>query len=220
MLHEDDADGSSRRATISDVDSGSESDYLDDDDPESSFSEESFASGTLSPSTLATRDASRLAKDEKRLKLDLDRHRQLLVDSQKMNQSLKRCCAWAEDMIAEGRRALAYTVRVSDIKLGGRVLDRDDLNGGNAELASSPPGEDGLYEVEDDEPETRQGLLGSWSPPEGQTPLGALMSATDGLLGLAVGMEEDASPGWSSVQGERDSGVEIVEGAIKEMSVT
>jgi hypothetical protein len=52
----------------------------------------------------------RLEKDEKRLRLDLSRHRQLLVDSQRMNQSLKKCVAWSEEMIGEARRALAYKV--------------------------------------------------------------------------------------------------------------
>jgi len=64
-----------------------------------------------------------LAKDSKRLQIDLSKHRDLLVDSQKMNQSLKRCMAWTEDLILEGKRALEYKVNVSDVKLGGRVLD-------------------------------------------------------------------------------------------------
>jgi hypothetical protein len=58
--------------------------------------------------------------------LDLSKHRQLLVDSQKMNQSIKRCLGWTEELIKEGSRALAYRVKVSDVELGGRVLSRDE----------------------------------------------------------------------------------------------
>jgi hypothetical protein len=54
----------------------------------------------------------RLERDEKRLRLDLSRHRQVLVDSQRMNQALKRCMAWTEEMIGEARRALEYKVWV------------------------------------------------------------------------------------------------------------
>jgi hypothetical protein len=108
-------DAPTKRTRLSDIadeysDLSDSEDEDEDDDPDSSFSEESVTSLTSSPSNLTDREAARLAKDEKRLKLDLERHRQLLVDSQKMNQSLKRCMQWSEDMIAEGRRALEYKV--------------------------------------------------------------------------------------------------------------
>ncbi|KAG6317744.1 hypothetical protein E4U22_005943 [Claviceps purpurea] len=72
---------------------------------------------------------ARRRRDEKRLQLDLTKHQELLVDSQKMNQSLKRCLDFTEALIKEGQKALEYRVRVSDIKLGGRILappDEDD----------------------------------------------------------------------------------------------
>lgn len=72
------------------------------------------------PSSPAAED--RLAKDEKRLRVDLEKHRELLVQSQAMNQSLKRCMYATEEMLQEGKKALEYQVRVSDVKLGGRVL--------------------------------------------------------------------------------------------------
>jgi hypothetical protein len=81
-----------------------------DADPDSSMSEESVTSSNFSASGLSFRENARLERDEKRLQLDLKRHRQLIVDSQKMNQALKRCMTWAEEMIAEGRRALEYKV--------------------------------------------------------------------------------------------------------------
>ncbi|KAL9095920.1 MAG: hypothetical protein Q9165_001918 [Trypethelium subeluteriae] len=65
-------------------------------------------------------------KDARRLRLDLSKHRELLVDSQKLNQSIKRCVGFTEELISQGRRALEYKVRVSDVKLGGRVLSEDE----------------------------------------------------------------------------------------------
>jgi hypothetical protein len=102
-------------------------DMSDDDD-------ESLASSgePMSPSSQSHRERDRLAKDEKRLQVDLEKHKELLVQSQAMNQSIKRCMYATEDMIREGKKALDYHVRVSDVKLGGRVLsshgDDDEFN--------------------------------------------------------------------------------------------
>ncbi|KAK0610556.1 hypothetical protein B0T17DRAFT_628914 [Bombardia bombarda] len=94
-----------------------EEDDFDDDDLSSSGD-----SAELSPNTVAFRDARHRKRDEQRLQLDLSKHQQLLVDSQKINQSLKRCLGWTEELIKDGKRALEYKVRVSDVELGGRVL--------------------------------------------------------------------------------------------------
>lgn len=102
-----------------DEDGQNDSSFLSDDNSDSDES-------ALSPSALAEHDSRKIAKDEKRLRLDLSKHRQLLVDSQKMNQSLRRCLGWTEELINEGKKALSYNVRVSDVKLGGRVLRRDE----------------------------------------------------------------------------------------------
>jgi hypothetical protein len=110
MIPDDEDDESSEH----DKELGDFSDHIsdseDEDDPDSSISEESLASTNVSSTSFTQRNAVRLEKDEKRLQLDLKKHRQLLVDSQKMNQSLKRCMAISEEMIAEGRRALEYRV--------------------------------------------------------------------------------------------------------------
>lgn len=91
-------------------------DSLDDSD----LSDADTASADpLSPSARMT---ARRKRDEKRLQIDLSKHQELLIDSQKMNQSLKRCLNWTEVLIKEGHRALAYRVRVSDVELGGHVL--------------------------------------------------------------------------------------------------
>jgi hypothetical protein len=80
---------------------------------------------------MAESDARHRERDEKRLKLDLSKHQQLLIDSQKMNQSLKRCLGLSEELINEGKKAIAYTVRVSDIQVGGRVLAPEEIEDGN-----------------------------------------------------------------------------------------
>lgn len=102
----------------------------EDEEPEeeSEFSEEEFSDETsLSPSAMAESDARHRKRDEKRLQLDLSKHQQLLIDSQKMNQSLKRCLGWTEVLINEGKKALEYHVKVSDVELGGRVLALDEI---------------------------------------------------------------------------------------------
>lgn len=82
---------------------------------------------TLSPNAQAEKDGKHRLRDEKRLMLDLSKHQQLLVDSQKMNQSIRRCLGWTDELIREGQKALAYNVKVSDVEIGGRVLDPDEV---------------------------------------------------------------------------------------------
>jgi hypothetical protein len=110
----------------------SEEDSEEDSEFDSSESE-SLDDGSLSPGAMAESDLRHRKKDEKRLQLDLSKHQQLLIDSQKMNQSLKRCLGWTEELITEGRKALEYHVRVSDVELGGRVLAPDEVEGEDAE---------------------------------------------------------------------------------------
>ena len=114
--------------TLSDI-SGISDGEDDVDELEFSDDEDSIVDGMLSPNAQAARDARIRAKDEKRLQLDLSKHQELLIDSQKLNQSLKRCLGWTEELISEGKKALEYQVRVSDIEVGGRVLapDENDL---------------------------------------------------------------------------------------------
>jgi len=103
------------------------SEESDGEGEEVSSEGESIDEGSLSPGAMAESDARHRERDEKRLQLDLSKHQQLLIDSQNMNQSLKRCLGWTEELINEGKKALAYHVRVSDIELGGRVLAPDEL---------------------------------------------------------------------------------------------
>ncbi|KAI0598487.1 hypothetical protein F4775DRAFT_555731 [Biscogniauxia sp. FL1348] len=80
-------------------------------------------SSSLSPSVIAEHDAKHRPRDEQRLQLDLAKHQEFLVDSQKINQSIKRCLDWTEELIKDGKKALEYRVKASDVVLGGRVLD-------------------------------------------------------------------------------------------------
>lgn len=95
------------------------------DDP--SDSEESVDESALTPDSLLEHDARHQARDEKRFYLDLAKHQELLVGSQKMDQSIRRCVGWTEELINEGRKALEYSVHVSDVELGGRVLAPEEL---------------------------------------------------------------------------------------------
>ncbi|KAF2771130.1 hypothetical protein EJ03DRAFT_373194 [Teratosphaeria nubilosa] len=121
-----------------DDDEGSEQEFgmpYEFDDLSEDDETESLMSGgdSLSPYTLNL-EQDRLAKDEKRLRVDLEKHKELLVQSQMMNQSLKRCMFATESMIKDGRKALDYQVRVADVKIGGRVLsgheDEDECREG------------------------------------------------------------------------------------------
>ncbi|TKA75045.1 hypothetical protein B0A55_06000 [Friedmanniomyces simplex] len=154
---------------------------LSDDDGES----ESLTSEPLSPTTSARkRSSNRLDRDERRLRVDLAKHKELLVQSQMMNQSLKRCLFSTEDMIREGKKALEYHVRVSDVKMGGRIL-----TGHEDEDAEDGDGEGGEEElVVDDEflrgdDETAEEFMKVW----------------EGVGRL----------GFEGSDGDRDSGIEV-----------
>lgn len=103
--------------------------------------------GAMSPTTLAAADA----RDQKRLKCDLARHRELLADSQRMNVSLKRCLGITEMMMKEGSRALELKVEVGSLEFGGRVLSPEevdgDVEGGDCEISEVY---DDLAEKEED----------------------------------------------------------------------
>ncbi|KAK6437524.1 hypothetical protein LTR95_006280 [Oleoguttula sp. CCFEE 5521] len=175
------------------------SSHSDDDDDEGSsvFSNDTSAMSPLRRLGSA-RDAARLAKDEERLRRDLERHKELLVQSQMMNQSLKRCTFAAEDMLREGRRALDYHVKTSDVKLGGRVLadgqDQDDA------LHSPDSGEDAALEAADEDGD--ETLLQS-DIAEEQT-LGFL-DVWQGVGGEGRGTGSLESSDF----GDRDSGIEV-----------
>lgn len=95
-------------------------DDIDDDDLDVLSNESS--SGLASP----TARARQRARDEKRLILDLTKHQQMLLDSQKLSQSIKRCLTRTEELIRDGTKALDYRVAIADVQIGGRVLNNDE----------------------------------------------------------------------------------------------
>lgn len=97
---------------------------MDEDDLDSMYDSESSLG-----SHPETKIDARRKRDENRLQLDLTKHQELLIDSQRMNQSLIRCLDWTEVLIKEGQKALEYTVKISEVEVGGRILgpvDEDD----------------------------------------------------------------------------------------------
>ncbi|KAL6859952.1 hypothetical protein ACO1O0_003976 [Amphichorda felina] len=99
-------------------------------DDQDSFHESDFSSDETGsadePTSPNAKMAARRKRDEIRLQLDLTKHQELLIDSQKINQSIKRCLDWTEVLIKEGQKALEYSVKVSDVELGGHVLAPPD----------------------------------------------------------------------------------------------
>jgi hypothetical protein len=112
----------SETGDVSELSSTYSNDELSDESDQDSFDD-----GIVSPNSLAEHDSRHRVDDEKQFMLDLAKHQELLIDSQKLNQSLKRCIGWTEELIKEGKKALEYNVHVNDVEIGGRVLDPDEL---------------------------------------------------------------------------------------------
>lgn len=69
----------------------------DDSDAETFDDEDDSMLSNDSSSVLgSTARARRRTRDEKRLMLDLSKHQQLLIDSERLNQSIKRCLNFTE----------------------------------------------------------------------------------------------------------------------------
>ncbi|KAI7222352.1 hypothetical protein KC333_g1160 [Hortaea werneckii] len=161
-----------------------------------------------SPSSAQTRrDSARLAKDEKRLQRDLEKHKELLVQSQRMNQSLKRCMYATEEMMREGRKALEFSVKVEDVRLGGRILtgheeDEEGLDDGVGDEEDEADGGGGA-EVEvgdeslqsEDHDRAAEDFLKVWQGLGG----GRGNGGGGGTHSLSAGRSE---------AGDRDSGIE------------
>ncbi|KZM19762.1 hypothetical protein ST47_g9173 [Ascochyta rabiei] len=144
-----------RASDLSDMSEAEEEEEVEEEEEEELPSEEemessesSFDESVLGNSVRAERDEVYRLKDEKRLQLDLAKHRDLLMDSQKMNESLKRCLGWTNQLIKDAQKALDYKVSVSDVRLGGRVLVTED-------------DEENISDHEE-----ARGLLSPWSPPQ------------------------------------------------------
>ena len=115
------ADQSSPPLSIEDED--------DKDGDDKAFpSKRSFSSSNSHSDDGAIPTSHATLQDSKRLYLGYSRHRALLIDGQRMNQSIERCLGRSEDLIAAGKKALDYRVDVHELEsLTGRVLIPDEL---------------------------------------------------------------------------------------------
>jgi hypothetical protein len=121
-------DGLSILSELDDTESDQSSCHSNEESSDTSDNESS--NGDAATANSASEGDSRpCSRDERRFLRDLSKHQELLVDSQKMNQSIKRCLGWTENLIQEAKRALEYHVRVSEIEIGGRVLAPDEVDG-------------------------------------------------------------------------------------------
>lgn len=118
--------------------SQSDSEAGGDDYEDDEFDITESSSGMTSP----TARTQQRARDERRLILDLNKHRQMLVDSQKLSQSIKRCLTCTEELIRDGTKALDYKVGIGDVHIGGRVLGNDESD--NHDDTSRDEGRKGL----------------------------------------------------------------------------
>ncbi|KAH6692683.1 hypothetical protein F5X68DRAFT_60283 [Plectosphaerella plurivora] len=187
---------------LSEEDGEGDEDEEEDEDDSLYDTDPSDNGSVTSPGLKAA--GRRRKRDEKRLQLDLSKHRELLVDSQKINQSIKRCLDWSEELIKEGKKALEYNVRVSDVELAPRVLapryedDEDDTTQDLSRLGTEAG----------DDPETAP------STPQTTNPAGHGL-AVDGAPASALAAPTlikgpRLAPPWAANDPQnRDSGVEL-----------
>ncbi|PSK34234.1 hypothetical protein B9Z65_8560 [Elsinoe australis] len=139
----------------------------------------------------ASKEERQRAKDEAQLKHDLRKHRDLLLDTARMNRSLQRCLTWTEDLIKDGKKALDLHVISSEVKLGGRVLEADDVEDDDVEEEDN---DDGASHDQDDADDVENDLSG-----------------IEAFLGMGQ-WQGNRQSGRMSIGSEgtnRDSGVEI-----------
>ncbi|KAL8685818.1 MAG: hypothetical protein Q9224_005658, partial [Gallowayella concinna] len=146
--------------------SSADEDGIDDDrfsnasdgtSDDTSFPESLSLSPTLRNSSIPV--AKR--RQSRSFKVDMAGQRALLLDSQRLNQALKRCLGRTDELIADGRKALDYKVDTGDaINLGPRVLTADERDG---EMEPSrgllSPGLDERIENPWDQVRSAEGLL-------------------------------------------------------------
>lgn len=124
----DDPTNMNRLAGRSSPPSSFEDEDDEDDDDNGNASRCSFSSCSSSWDEGAVPTSHAALENSKRLSLDYSQHRALLIDSQKMNQSIERCLGRSEDLIAAGKKALEYRVDIRELEtLTGRVLLPDEL---------------------------------------------------------------------------------------------
>ena len=165
-----------------------EDDYNDEDDDESDENE----------NISSAKNSTRRKRDERRMQLDLAKHRQLLVDSQKINQSIKRCMHWTEELISEGKKALAFQVRVSEVQLGGRVLAEDEVEERRQKREEREKlGLGATLPVDHD----ANSMLGDGGSTLGVSDMGSVMGSVGGSVGGSVMDDSGSTLGVDDMSG-------------------
>jgi hypothetical protein len=138
-------------------------------------------------------------RHQHRLELDMSKHRQLLEDSQRMNQSLKRCLDWTEELIREGNKALAYNIRLGEVEATGHRLAFNGLAG---------DGEDGGGDddEEEDDDDNDDGQDGKSDDFDGTDAMSEAQCTEEW-----IGEVRSELPKWGEkvAQQDRDSGVDL-----------
>ncbi|KAL8659481.1 MAG: hypothetical protein Q9202_007095 [Teloschistes flavicans] len=111
--------------------SSADEDYLDDDrfsNVSGTSDDTSFPDSlSFSPTPRNSTTPAGKGRQSRAFKMDLSAQRALLLDSQKLNQALKRCLGRTDELIADGKKALNYSVDVGHASgLGPRVLTPDE----------------------------------------------------------------------------------------------
>ncbi|KAL8998254.1 MAG: hypothetical protein Q9169_002658 [Polycauliona sp. 2 TL-2023] len=150
--------------------SSADEDEMDDDrfsnvssgtSDDTSFPDSTSLSPTLRNSSIPVAKKRRTRS----FKVDLAGQRLLLLDSQRLNQALKRCLGRTDELIADGKKALDYMVNTGEMaNVGPRVLAPDD---GDEEFELgrgllSP----GLDETKDNPWERSRDVVDGWHLPE------------------------------------------------------
>jgi len=181
---------SGKLSAFSEGDSTIDSDDLvspseDEEDLADGLSVVSSSSPKSRPSSPTHRAARTRFQDPQGIELDLAAHRALLLDSQKMNVSIKRCLAQSEFLISSGRRALEHHAQTpKQENPGARVLTPDEIEGdflGQGQSLLSPildqaginPWERSLGSIGSLDGGLETPDYSKWGPPtEVQTPFG------------------------------------------------
>ncbi|KAL8809919.1 MAG: hypothetical protein Q9223_007557 [Gallowayella weberi] len=132
--------GSSRFSMLSTNDdmspaSSADEDGIDDDrfsNASDGTSDDTSFPDSLSLSPTVRNSSLPVAKGRqtRSFKVDMASQRVLLLDSQRLNQALKRCLGRTDELIADGKKALEYKVDMGDaINWVPRVLTADERDG-------------------------------------------------------------------------------------------
>lgn len=164
---------SGRKSMLSETDTNIDSDELlspsasEDSEGDNIENRISNPSTSSSPTAHSARSARSRFQDPEPPTLDLTAHKPLLLESQKLNQSMKRCLDTTSTLLATGKAALEHRLLPhSTENLGPKVLTPDEL--------------------EDNQPEQGRGLLspslvGESSANPWERSLGTMASLDGGL---------------------------------------